>query len=261
VSDFAGRTAVVTGAGRGIGAATAEQLAARGAFVLACARTGDEVQAVVERIVDRGGQAVGVVADLSSLEGVETFVERARQHFERLDVLVNNVGGSRPGRLSELSDADWLDALDLNFLSAVRTTALLRPVMGEGNAAIVNVGSTSGREPDRMVAPYAAAKAALISYTKALADELASDGVRVNCVLPGIVETSAVTRIASTAARRMGRSPEEVMKAMLERHPIPLGRLGRAGEAAELITFLVSDRASFITGSAYYVDGGAHRSA
>jgi NAD(P)-dependent dehydrogenase (short-subunit alcohol dehydrogenase family) len=257
---FDGKIAVVTGAGKGIGAATAELLAAQGASLVVCARTASDIEAVVERITGRGGRAVGVTADLSSPAGVEAFVAGARPHLARVDVLVNNVGGSRPGRLKELLDQDWLDALDLNLLSAVRTTALLAPVIPAGGA-IVNVASISGREPDHLVAPYAAAKAALISYSKAAADSFARSGIRVNCVLPGIVATAATERNTAASAAKTGRPPEEIMKAMFERHPIPLGRIGRAVEVAEVIAFLASDRASFVTGAAYHIDGGAHRGA
>jgi NAD(P)-dependent dehydrogenase (short-subunit alcohol dehydrogenase family) len=260
VSDFEGRVAVVTGAGKGIGAATAELLAARGASVVTCARTATDLDEVVGRISDAGGQAVAIPADLSTLEGVERFVEVAGPHLEQVHVLVNNVGGSAPGRFRGLDDGAWLRSLDLNLMSAVRTTTALMGAMPAG-AAVVNVASISGREPDHMVAPYAAAKAALIAYTKAAGDGLSRVGIRVNCVLPGIIQTAATARNTAASVAATGRTAEEVMEAMLERHPIPVGRLGRAEEVAELIAFLASDRAAFITGSAYYIDGGAHRAA
>ncbi len=261
MNEFDGHTAVVTGAGRGIGASTVLLLASQGAKVVAAARSRQELDDLVDQVRADGGAAVAVAVDLADAGGVSTLAERCVAELGTVDIVVNNVGGSNPGRLRELSDDDWQRALDLNLLSAVRLTTALLPNLRVGRASIINVASTSGREPDKIVAPYAAAKAALISYSKACADDLARDGIRVNCVLPGIIETSATVRNAALSAERTGKTAADVMTAMLERHPIPLGRLGRPEDIAETIAFLASQRSAFITGATLYADGGAHRGA
>jgi NAD(P)-dependent dehydrogenase (short-subunit alcohol dehydrogenase family) len=255
-----GRRAVVTGGGRGIGRAIAAALAADGAHVAACARTGDDLEELTRSIHKAGGRAIAIVADLATAEGVEAAAAAAVAGLGAVDILVNNVGGSSPKHMSELGDSDWIEALALNFLSAVRMTALLVPgMLQRGGGAVVNIASTSGREPGKLVAPYSAAKAALINYSKALSDAYAAAGIRVNCVLPGIIETSQTARNTAASARATGKTEAEVMRSMLEKNPIPLGRLGRPEEVAAVVRLLVSPDAGFVTGATVLVDGGAHR--
>ena len=200
-------------------------------------------------------------ADLATPGGVATFVEAVNLRHEHVDIIVNNAGGSRPKRFLDLEEDDWLDALHLNFLSTVRVTKALLPGMLErGSGAIVNVSSTVAREPMSFVSPYAAAKAALLNYTKVLTDVCAPRGVRVNCILPGLIETSATARNAAISSRTSGKSEQEVMETMLKKNPIPVGRMGTPGDVASLVAFLVSDEAAFVCGATVLVDGGAHRS-
>ncbi len=256
---LSGSTALVTGAGRGIGRAVAIVLAADGVRVAVCARTASDVHDVCRQIVDAGGSAVPIVADLSTLEGAAAAADAAEEELGVLDILVNNAGGSTPKPIAQLGDADWQDALDLNFLSAVRTTSRLGPVMqARGRGSIVNMASISGREPGKFVGPYSAAKAALINYSKLMSDYYAPSGVRVNCVLPGIIETSATSRNALKSAQATGRSTGEIMETMLKKNPIPAGRLGQPEEVAAVVRMLVSPGAAFVTGAAITVDGGAH---
>lgn len=251
--------AVVTGAGRGIGREIARRLASDGALVVACARTDTDLTSLTEQITSAGGTAFGVPADLSRPEGPAGLFTQALERFGRIDVLVNNAGGSVPKRFLDLEDQDWQDALDLNFLSTVRLNAKVVPHMAaNGSGVIVNVSSTVAREPTRFVAPYAAAKAALANYSKTLADICAPLGVRVNCVLPGLIETSATARNAARSARATGKSEAEIMAAMLEKNPIPVGRLGTPADVSALVAFLVSDEASFVVGTDVVIDGGAH---
>jgi NAD(P)-dependent dehydrogenase (short-subunit alcohol dehydrogenase family) len=129
------------------------------------------------------------------------------------------------------------------------------------SSSIVNIASTTAREPLALSAPYSAAKAALVNFSKVCADVFAPLGVRVNCVLPGIIETSATARNAQLSMHRTGKTEEEVMRAMLTKHSIPTGRIGRPEEVAALVHMLVSPSSAYVTGATVYVDGGAHRSA
>jgi NAD(P)-dependent dehydrogenase (short-subunit alcohol dehydrogenase family) len=256
---LSGSTALVTGAGRGIGQAVAVVLAAEGVRVAVCARTATEVEAVCEQIRHAGGSAVPILADLATLDGVRSAADTAISELGLLDILVNNAGGSNPKPIAELTDTDWQDAIDLNFLSAVRLTSFLAPAMQtRGSGSIVNMASISGREPGKFVGPYSAAKAALINYSKLMSDFYAPSGVRVNCVLPGIIETSSTTRNTLKSAQATGRTPADIMATMLKRNPIPAGRLGQPEEVAAVVRLLVAPEAAFVTGAAITVDGGAH---
>jgi NAD(P)-dependent dehydrogenase (short-subunit alcohol dehydrogenase family) len=257
--NLSGSTALVTGAGRGIGRAVAMSLANDGARIAVCARTASEVNDVCERINGAGGSALPIVADMSTHEGASTAAQTALNKLGEVHIVVNNAGGSKPKSVAELTDEDWLEALSLNFLSAVRTISLIAPTMQtRGNGAIVNMASISGREPGKFVGPYSAAKAALINYSKLMSDFYAPSGVRVNCVLPGIIETSATTRNALKSAQATGRTEDEIWATMLKRNPIPAGRLGQPEEVAAVVRLLVSPETAFVTGAAITVDGGAH---
>jgi NAD(P)-dependent dehydrogenase (short-subunit alcohol dehydrogenase family) len=256
---LSGSTALVTGAGRGIGRAVAVVLAAEGVHVAVCARTATEVEEVCEQIRHAGGSAVPILADLATLDGAHSAADTAVSELGDLDILVNNAGGSSPKAIAELTDTDWQDALDLNFLSAVRMTSRLAPAMqARGSGSIINMASISGREPGKFVGPYSAAKAALINYSKLMSDFYAPSGVRVNCVLPGIIETSSTARNTLKSAEATGRTPADIMATMLKRNPIPAGRLGQPEEVAAVVRLLVAPDATFVTGAAITVDGGAH---
>ena len=260
MTSLTGRIAVVTGAGRGIGLDVARRLSADGASVVLSSRTKEELDDLVGEIRESGRDAVAVAADLSTANGVDVLVREVAVRHGSVDIVVNNAGGSRPMRFLELEDDEWLEAWNLNFLSSVRVTKALLPGMLErGSGVIVNVSSTVAREPTPFVAPYAAAKAALLNYSKVLADVCAPLGVRVNCILPGLIETSATARNAAISSRATGRSEEEIMEAMLRKNPIPIGRMGRPTDIASLVAFLVSDESSFLCGATVLADGGAHR--
>ena len=231
-----GKTALVTGASRGIGRAIAVELAHAGATVVVGYRTGaDEAEAVAKEI---GGRAVQ--ADVADAASALALVEAAGD----VDILVNNAGLTRDGLLARMSDDDWHTVIETNLSSVFFTCrALARPMMKRRSGAIVNVSSIVGVHGNWGQTNYAASKAGIIGFTKSLARELGSRNVRANVVAPGYVRTQLTDVL-----------PEEATQAMLQQ--TPLGRLGDPADVAGAVRFLCSDAASFVTGEVMLVDGG-----
>jgi 3-oxoacyl-[acyl-carrier protein] reductase len=231
-----GKTALVTGASRGIGRAVAAELARAGATVVVGYRSGkDEAEALASEI---GGRAIQ--ADVSSAEDAARLVEEAGD----LDILVNNAGLTRDGLLARMSDDDWRTVLDTNLSSVFYTCrAVCRPMMKKRSGSIVNVSSIVGVHGNWGQTNYAASKAGIIGFTKSLARELGSRNVRANVVAPGYVKTQLTDVL-----------PEEATQAMLQN--TPLGRLGEPEDVAGAVRFLCSDESAFITGEVLLVDGG-----
>jgi 3-oxoacyl-[acyl-carrier protein] reductase len=231
-----GKLALVTGASRGIGRAIAEELARAGAEVVVGYRSGkDEAEELAARI---GGRAVQ--ADVSSPDDAKRLVDAAGD----VDVLVNNAGLTRDGVLARMSDEDWRTVIDTNLSSVFYTCrAVTRPMMKKRGGSIVNISSVVGVHGNWGQTNYAASKAGIIGFTKSLARELGSRGVRANVVAPGYVKTQLTDVL-----------PEEATAAMVQ--ATPLGRVAEAHEIAGAVRFLASDAASFITGDVLLVDGG-----
>ena len=231
-----GKTALVTGASRGIGRAIASELARAGASVVVGYRSGkDEAEALAAEL---GGRAVQ--ADVANGEDAARLVEEAGD----LDILVNNAGLTRDGLLARMPDDDWRTVIETNLSSVFYTCrAVTRPMMKKRAGAIVNVSSIVGVHGNWGQTNYAASKAGIIGFTKSLARELGSRGVRANVVAPGYVKTQLTDVL-----------PEEATQAMLQN--TPLGRLGEPQDIAGAVRFLCSDEASFITGEVLLVDGG-----
>jgi len=250
--DLAGRRALVSGGTRGIGAATARLLAERGARVLVVARgKPDEVTRP---------DISFVAADVASPAGVQGVAEAVHRSLGGIDIVVHNAGASfaRPGGSLALTDDDWMQSLDTNLLAAVRIDRVLSPMMIEqGFGSIVHVSSLQWRRPHSSSPAYGPAKAALTSYSKVLSAELAPTGVRVNVVTPGYIATSGAERRIAQIMRDSAVSKADAEAILLEViGGVPLGRPGTAVEVAHVVAFLVSDAASYVTGSEYTVDGG-----
>lgn len=249
--EFAGKRVLVTGGTKGAGEAIVRRLSAAGAIVLTTARSATEASS----------QELFVQADVSTLAGTETVAAAIMKQLGGIDIIVHSVGGSKSpgGGFAGLTDQLWQDELSLNLLAAVRLDRLLIPGMIEqGAGVIIHISSIQRRLPlyESTIA-YAAAKAALSTYSKALSKELGPKGIRVNSVAPGWIHTSAseamVKRLASHSGSDEATARQGIMDAL---GGIPIGRPAWPQEVAELVAFLVSDRASAIHGAEYVIDGG-----
>jgi len=248
-----GRTAVVTGASRGIGLAIVRALAHEGVQVTAGARkSSDELNGLA---ASHGVRVVEV--DLSQPEGPGTLVAAAG---ERLDILINNVGGAPPrlGGFLEVTDEQWQACLNLNLMAAVRATrSALALMLAAGRGVIVNIGSVNAFLPDPAVIDYSAAKAALTNFAKSLSKEVGPHGIRVNSVHPGPVATDlwlGSDGVARQVAQASGQTPQQVAAGAVR--GTVTGRFARAEEVAALVTLLASDRTANMTGAGITIDGG-----
>ncbi len=246
MSKLAGRTALITGAGRGIGRATAVRLAADGARIAINYKGNTAAAEETKRAVEgAGSQAALIQGDVSVDAEAERVVKEALAFGGgKLDILVNNAGITRDNLLLRMSAAEWDDVLDLNLRGAFLVTkAAMRPMMKQRGGRIVNVSSIAGVMGNAGQANYSAAKAGLIAFTKTVAREMASRNITANAVAPGFVPTDLTSIV-----------PKNVQDAMLAQ--IPLARFGTAEDVANAIAFLASDEASYITGQVLVVDGG-----
>jgi 3-oxoacyl-[acyl-carrier protein] reductase len=243
--DLNGRVAFVTGASRGIGRAIASRLAANGAVVVAAAR-GDNAQGAVDAIRSAGGQAEAVSLDVTDAVAAEAAIADTVQRHGRVDILVNNAGITRDQLMLRLKREDWDAVLATNLTSVYTLTqAVLKPMIRQRSGRVVCIGSVVGQSGNPGQANYAASKAGLIGFAKAVALEVASRNITVNVVAPGMIETDMTGAIA-----------EKAREALLAR--IPLGRLGAPDEVAAAVSFLVSDEAAYITGQVLAVNGGMY---
>jgi 3-oxoacyl-[acyl-carrier protein] reductase len=258
-----GRTCVVTGAGRGIGAETARLLCAEGASVLLVARGEERLQSAAAAATAAGAEAGGraeiLSLDITDQNAGELMLSAASDCFGALDVLVNNAGSAKWRDLDEVPDEDWRAQYELNVMAPLRAMRAAAPPMAErGWGRIINVCSTAGKRPSAAMPEYSVAKAAELSLSRLFADRYAKSGVLVNAICPGPVESEMWMEpgglLDQSQAMSGAASREEALKTAGSKRPI--GRLAEVGEIASAIAFLCSDRASYVTGAAWSVDGG-----
>lgn len=254
-----GKIAIVCGASRGLGYAVAERLAREHARVAIVARDATGLEAATEKLrKETGGEILPLCADVADDTQMQTAFGALLQRWGSPDVVILNAGGPKPGTFAAVSDEDWLAAFNLNLLSAVRLTRRALPVMKERRqGAILFMTSVAVRQPLPNMILSNAVRAAVTNLAKTLAEEVAPHGIRVNVLAPGYFLTPRMEVVIGAQASAKGISFEEQLAAMQAQ--IPLGRIGDPKEFGDLAAFLVSERASYVTGQQFIVDGGFYR--
>ncbi len=254
--DLAGKAAIVTGGSKGLGAASAHQLAGEGARLVLAARGADRLNALAQELDRRhGAEVVTCPVDLTAAEAAEAVATAAMDAFGRIDVLINAAGSSQGGVFWDISDQVWEDSLSLKFLGTVRMIRAVVPRMIEqAYGRVVTIVGNTGRQPNPRMLPGAAANAGLLAVTKGLAEEVAPHGVIVNAVNPGPTRTERLRTLMVNMAAASDRTPEDVEADIMK--DIPMGRLGEPDEIARLVVFLASDAAANLTGTSLTADGG-----
>ncbi|HLM44100.1 MAG TPA: SDR family oxidoreductase [Myxococcaceae bacterium] len=251
--ELGGKVVLVTGGSDGLGAAVARRLVREGARVALCARGAERLESTAAALREAGGEVLAQVADVSRPEEVDRFVEAVVARWGRVDALVNNAGTAAARPFAEVDDAAWEADLQLKLFAAVRTSRRVLPLLREaGGGSIVNVLAVGAKAPGANSMPSSVSRAAGMALTKALSKELGPAGIRVNAVLVGLIESGQWERQAAAA----GQPVEALYTKLAKNAAIPLGRVGKAEEFADVVAFLLSPRAGYVSGTALNVDGG-----
>jgi NAD(P)-dependent dehydrogenase (short-subunit alcohol dehydrogenase family) len=255
IMKFAGKTAIVTGASRGIGRAIALRLAQEGARVVVCARDGEALTHAVKEIENGGGSAAAIALDLRQPENPGHLADFAGAKFGAIDILVNNAGATKRGEFEALTDEDWADGFALKFFGAVRLTRAAWPQLKKSAGSLIFISGIGGRTPGRQFTIGGSVNAALLSFTKAMADAGLRDGVQVNAINPGTIRTARFEkRLEAFAAER------KIAVSAAEKHYVQEENISRVGEPADiaaLVVFIAGAEGRFLHGSLIDMDGGA----
>ena len=246
-----GKIAIVTGGTEGIGKASAIEFAREGAKVAICARNAENIRKTVDAIKSAGGEVFGMVADMSKAEDIENFIAAVVKQYGGIDILVNNAGTSARGAFLDIKDETWRSDIELKVFGAIRCTRLAIPHMQKrGGGRVINITSVNAKQPAGGSMPTSISRAAGLAMTKALSKEFAADNILVNTVCIGKIKSGQHERRYTKA----GISADEYYAK--DSKTIPLGRFGEAAEAANVIVFLCSAAASYVTGTSVNLDGG-----
>jgi NAD(P)-dependent dehydrogenase (short-subunit alcohol dehydrogenase family) len=250
--ELTGKTVLITGGTDGLGLALATKLAAEGAAVAVCGRDEERLRTAEAAIRAVGGDVLAQRADVSQSEDVEAFVKAAAARWGRIDGIVHNAGRASAGSIETIDDETWEYDVQLKLMAAVRLTRLALPLLRAGQGAVLFTLAVSAKAPGASSEPSSVTRAAGMALMKALSKELAPDGIRVNAVLIGLIESGQWVRIAEGSGMALG----DFYGRFAADAGVPLGRFGRAAEFADLGCYLLSSRASYVTGTAINLDGG-----
>ena len=253
-----GKTAVITGANRGIGRAIATRLARDGAAVVICARDQNRLNETAREIEQSGGAVLAISLDLRLPESAATLIDATLRRFAKIDILVNNAGATKRGDFLDLSEHDWADGFALKFFGAVRLIRAAWPELQRQSGSVVNIAGAGGRTPGPQFAIGGSVNAALLSFTKAIADLGVQDGIQVNAINPGVVRTERLERRIEAEAAKLEIDTGSAARILLRDSKTT--RFGEPADIANLVAFVVSTEGRFLHGSLIDMDGGATKS-
>jgi 3-oxoacyl-[acyl-carrier protein] reductase len=254
-----GRVAMVAAASKGLGRAIAEALAREGCAVSICARSLESLQAAREAIEQGGGEVLGVACDVSKQDQLENWFDATQRRFGKVDILVTNTGGPPAAPFMKLSEEQWASGVQSTLMNVVRLSRMVIPGMKErGWGRLVHLTSLVAKQPTELLTISSTLRSGISGLTKTLADQVARDGITVNAVLPGHYLTDRQKELSEIRSKEQGITAEEYLEK--SRGLIPMNRFGEPSELADAVTFLCSERASYITGVSLQVDGGYIRS-
>ena len=254
-----GKNAIVCASSQGLGKSAAVDLAKEGVNLAICSRNKDKINLVKEEIEQTSDvKVVAIEADLSSEKDISALFQEAKKELKAIDILINNNGGPPPSTFEELTDEDWQRTFNSTMMSAIRLSKLVLPDMKKNKwGRIINISSVSVKTPVNGLFLSNSIRMGVLGWAKALSDEVAPHGITVNSVCPGTTKTERIEQILNAQSESSGKDKSEIEEAMA--NSIPMLRIGEASDLSALITFLASEKASYMTGLAVQVDGGSAR--